>query len=560
MFTRNWSLLSIIALLVVFAFLAPAALASMPSSVVSVSSGLAAPVQAPAAQDTRGTLVLRGAPQNFPKNFNPLLNDVRVWLYDGLVRFDLDMKPIGDLAESWTISPDGLVYTFKLRQNVKFHDGSAMTADDVIYTAQVTLDEKVNSPYRDKFMIAGKPVKWEKVDDYTVRATLPQPSSSFLAKASRADEIFFTILPKKLLEKCASNMDTCDLNVHPVGTGAFKLREYVPDQRVVLDAFDDYFQGKPGLKRIVILNYPNEQSALAALMAGDMDISTLREAGSIKAVQANPNFSIYNYDSNWVMAARFNMVNPILQDLKVRQAISYAIDRLSLVRAVISPSANIGNGPVNIGWAASPKITKFNFDPAKAKALLDEAGWKAGSDGIRTKDGKRLTLNIAFASLSGRGDLAAGMQQFLKAVGIDLQLKQYEYATFQDVVYKQKNFDIYIDWQGFGVDPDIASRWSTDTSEAGTYLANPTGYSNKDVDAAFKAAATALTIEDRQKNMWKAEDLITQDAQAVWLHLYQATMAANNKTVGGLSLPPTMADMDNQAIFREVWKVTSTRP
>jgi peptide/nickel transport system substrate-binding protein len=123
--------------------------------------------------DDRGILILRGTDAQFPKTFNPLLTDARVWLYDGLVRFDENMNPIPDLAESWDISKDGLVYTIKLRKDVKFHDGTPMTADDVVYTAQKTLDESVNSPYRDKFIINGKPVAWEKVDDYTVKATLP---------------------------------------------------------------------------------------------------------------------------------------------------------------------------------------------------------------------------------------------------------------------------------------------------------------------------------------------------------------------------------------------------
>jgi len=104
-----------------------------------------------AQDDDRGILIMKGSGSTLPANYNPLLGDVRVWLYDGLVRFDENVNPIPDLAESWEISPDGLVYTLKLRQDVKFHDGQPMTADDVIYTAQLTLDETINSPYRDKF-------------------------------------------------------------------------------------------------------------------------------------------------------------------------------------------------------------------------------------------------------------------------------------------------------------------------------------------------------------------------------------------------------------------------
>lgn len=507
--------------------------------------------------DSRGTLVMRAIESNLPQNFNPLLFDVRLWLYDGLVRFDEDLKPIPDLAESWEISDDGLVYTFHLRHGVKFHDGVEMTADDVVYTAELTLDENVNSPYRSKFVIGGEPVKWEKVDDYTVRAVLPEASSSFLSKVSRADEIFFTILPKHILETC-DNIETCDFNQHPVGTGPFKLVEYVPDQRVVEEAHDDYFQGKPGVRRVVRLAYPNEQAALAALKSGEIDVATLREAGNVQAAEQDPDITVYRYDSNWAMATRFNMANPILEDLRVRQAINYAIDREGLSKAAIGPDIRVANSPINIGWAASPNVTVYEYDPDKARALLDEAGWTVGPDGMRAKDGTPLSLSVTFNAGSGRPDLATGMQQNLKDVGIDLELRQMEGAAFDDTVFQSKDFDMYIGWQGFGVDPDIASRWVTSTAEEGTYVSNPSNYSNPEVDAAFEAAEVASSVEARQEDLWKAQELITQDAAAVWFYLYAGQMAVSDN-VGGLSLPPSSGDMDNTAIFREPWKITSER-
>lgn len=515
--------------------------------------------EAMAEEDTRGVLAMLATSSNLPQNFNPVLLDVRLWLYDGLVRFDTDLKPIPDLAESWEISDDGLVYTFHLREGVKFHDGEEMTADDVVYTAELFLDENNNSPYRNKFIIGEEPVKWEKIDDYTVQATLPQPSSSFLAKTSRADEIFFTILPKHILEKC-DNLETCDeFNQHPIGTGPFKLVEYVPDQRVVEEAFDDYFQGKPGVRQVIRLALPNEQSALAALKSGEIDVATLREAGNVNAADTDPNLSVYRYDSNWIMIARINMANPILEDIRVRQAIAHAVDRENLVKAAVGPTAKPGNSPINVGWAANPDIEGLAYDPELAKSLLDEAGWVPGSDGIRTKDGQTLSLSILFQEGSGRPELATGMQQFLKEVGIDLQLQQLETATFDETVFQNKDFDMYLNWDGFGVDPDVASRWLTSTAEEGTYLSNPSSYSNSEVDTLFAEAQVASTLEERQEKLWAATKMIADDVPAVWLYLYEAQMAVSNN-VDGLSLPPSTADMDNTAIFREPWKVTSKRP
>lgn len=525
-------------------------------SLFGISSvSLLKPEGVDAQADDRGTLMMRGSASSFPATFNPLLNDARVWLYDGLVRFDKDVKPIPDLAESWTISPDGLIYTFKLRQNVKFHDGTPMTADDVVFTAQLTLDEKINSPYRSKFIIGGKPVVWAKADDHTVTATLPSPSGSFLAKCSRADEIFFCILPKHLLEN-VPDMTKADFNSNPIGTGPFKFVSYDLNQQLVTAAHDDYHQGKPALKQVVRLQYDAEQSALAALQSHDLDAATLREAGNVTAAEHDASLKVHRYFSNWIFAARFNFKNEILSDIAVREAINYAIDRENLCKAAVSPTSTIGNSPVSIGWAASPKVTVFTFDPAKAKSTLDAAGWTGG--GIREKNGRKLSLTVSIYPDYAAPDIAAGMQQLLKAVGIDLQIKQLEAATFNTEVYQNLNYDLYLDWQGFGVDPDIASRWVTTNPTVGTYLDNPSGYSNPEVDAELNAATVALTQDERQQNLWKAQDLITADAPCVWLYLWEAQLAVD-QGVGGLTDPGTTADMDNGGFFLEPWSITSTR-
>src|SRR5262249_34854057 len=157
--------------------------------------------------------------------------------------------------------------------------------------------------------------------------------------------------------------------LQPVGTGPFKFVEYVPDQRLVLEAHDEYHQGRPGVKQVVRLAYPNEQSALAALKSGEVDATSLKEAGNVTAAEQDPNITIHRYDSNWIFAGRMNMDNAILQDQKAREAIAHAIDRENLVKAAVSPTATVGNSPISIGWAASTDVPVFDYDPEKAKSL-----------------------------------------------------------------------------------------------------------------------------------------------------------------------------------------------
>jgi len=243
-------------------------------------------------------------------------------------------------------------------------------------------------------------------------------------------------------------------------------------------------------------------------------------------------------------------------DLAVREAFNYAIDRENLCRAAVSTTATIGNAPVSIGWAASPNVTVFGYDPEKSKSLLEGAGWTG--DGIREKNGQKLSVTLTIYPEYAAPDIAAGMQQLLLAVGIDLQIDQLEDAAFNTEVYTNRKFDFYLDWQGFGVDPDIASRWLTATATTGSYVDNPSGYTNPKVDVELNAATVALTQDDRKAHLWKALDLLTADAPCLWLYLYEAQVAIG-PGVAGYNDPGTTGDMDNSGFFREPWLLTSAR-
>ena len=194
------------------------------------------------------------------------------------------------------------------------------------------------------------------------------PSSPAPTRSSSA------ILPKHILEQC-TDMTTCDFNLQPVGTGPFKFVEYVPGQRLVLEAHDDYHQGRPGVKQVVRLAYPNEQSALAALKSGEIDITGLREAGNVTAAEQDPNITVHRYDSNWIFAGRMNMDQP-------GPAGSRPCARPSRMRSIARtwskrrsrPTATVGNSPISIGWAASPDVPVFGYDPEKAKTSARGSG------------------------------------------------------------------------------------------------------------------------------------------------------------------------------------------
>ena len=335
-----------------------------------VARGLAA-----AQEDDRGILIMRGSGATMPENFNPLLNDVRVWLYDGLVRFDEEMNPIPDLAESWEISEDGTVYTIKLREDVKFHDGTPMTADDVLYTAELTLDEndQLALPqqvhHRRRAGRLGEGRRLHGAGD-PAEAVRPLPRQ---ALPRRRDLLLHPAEahPRSSAPDMRPATSTCSRSA----PGPTSSSSTYPDQRLVHGGPRRLPPGPPGVKQVVRLAYPER-----AIGAGGAEVGRDRRhrrcarRATSKRPRRTANLTVHRYDSNWIFAGRMNMANPILQDKAVREAIAHAIDRENLVKAAVSPTATVGNSPISIGWAASPDVPVFDYDPEKAKSAARGGG------------------------------------------------------------------------------------------------------------------------------------------------------------------------------------------
>ncbi|MBI4278649.1 MAG: hypothetical protein HY660_09350, partial [Armatimonadetes bacterium] len=337
------------------------------------------------------------------------------WMFDSLVGYTQDMRPAGQLAERWEISPDGKTYTFYLRRNVKWHDGHPFTADDVVFTAETALDRKNASPSRRSYLIRGEPVKVEKIDAYTVRFHLPQPSFLFLFNMAGWN----LIVPKHLLQ--GKDLQTAEFNSRPIGTGPFKFVEFRERQYIRMAANPDYFRGRPKLDGWITREIGDQSSALAALAKGEIDFMRVDNREGLETAKRFSGVKIYSYDAGWIFAFNMNHKASFFGDTRVRQALAYAFDRAQLVKTVVAdlPVAWSLIGPPT-SWAHNANVPRYPKDVAKARALLSEAGLRP-ADGVLQKDGKpfKFTVIIQSPTADDPESFAVALREAWKAIGVE---------------------------------------------------------------------------------------------------------------------------------------------
>ena len=420
--------------------------------------------------------VLRVAIINDPI-MNPLLAPelgsilVNKVIFPGLVRPDENLRPSPDLARSWTISSNGLVYTFKLRPNVKWHDGEAFSADDVKFTFDLAKDPKSGSRLSSDFA----PIdKVEVVDKLTVKFTLKSPFAPFLILLGHNAGI----IPEHLL-KGKTLAEATEFNRQkPVGTGPFRVKSVVAGSSITLEANPDYY-GKPKLSGLVFKIVPDINAQAAQLRAGELDFTTV-EPVNLPSVQGAANVKILQANAIQHFFVWFNQRMPIFKPALVRQAMNYAVNRQAIIDGVLKGYADYPQGtiPTALGDYFSAGLPKIAYDPEKAKSLLAQAGWKPGDGGVlRNAKGEpfKFTLLVDKGNPT-REQASLAVQQDLKKIGMDVTLQTLEFATVvRDYIIPGK-FEANLIWWTTPPDPDQYSFYTTGQDN------NNAGYSNPEVD------------------------------------------------------------------------------
>jgi len=379
-------------------------------------------------------------------------------VFDGLVSTtgDGNLQPrlaarVPSLANG-DISRDGRTIVYHLRHDVRWQDGKPFTSRDVAFTQAAHMnpanDVVTRAPY-------DRVTRLDTPDPYTVVVHLNAPYAPFIAEWNAG-----AILPAHLLAGKPSLNDDA-FNAHPLGTGPFIFDHWDRGREVVYRVNDAYVLGKPGVRRIVVTEIPNENSALIALRTGDIDWLFEPSPTAAREFGTSSDFQLDQFATNAHYGIRLNTSHPPLDDVRVRRALSYAIDREALVRTIGAGLVDVATADLpSFSWAYDPTLHPIRYDPARARALFTAAGWRPGADGILRKGNQRMSLTLVYGAAGASAEaVAIQVESTLRANGIDLTLKGVEpnimfAPASAGGILQGGTFDLA--WSGFfsGDDPD----------------------------------------------------------------------------------------------------------
>ena len=440
--------------------------------------------------------------------------DISGWIYNGLTKYDKNIQITGDLAESWDISSDGLQIIFHLRKGVLWHDGIEFTADDVVFTYNTVNDPKVPSPYSSNY---GPVEKVETLDKYTVRITYNEPYAPALESWGMG------ILPKHILNGNDITKEYYSRN--PIGTGPYKLKEWVTGQKIVLQANEAYFEGRPKIDTYIARVIPDTATMFLELKFGGIDVMALTPPQY--KLQADTElfknyFQKFRYPAFGYTYLGYNLRDPRFSDRRIRKAITNAINKKDIIAGVLLGYGTPCTGPFPPeSWAYNPDVRDSEYNPEKAKALLKEAGWEMGRDGILEKDGKPFEFTVLVnQGNDARLKTAQIIKENLKKTGIIMHIKVLEWQAMLHQFIDKKRFEAIIMGWGLSRDPDMYDIWHSSKTKEGDF--NFISYKNDEVDRLLLEGRRTFDIEKRKKIYHRIHEILSEDQPYTFLYVPDA--------------------------------------
>lgn len=450
-------------------------------------------------------------------------------IFNGLVKYDKNIQLVGDLAERWTVTNHGKAITFYLRKGVRWHDGVEFTAEDCLFTYRKFVDPNVATPYSSSYMDIKKA---EVVDKYTFRVTYKEPFSPALESWAAG------MIPKHLLEDKDINTDR--FNRNPVGTGPYKFKEWTAGQKIVLDANDQYFEGRPNIDQFIYRIIPDSSTMFQELLSGGVDMMGLTPLQYLRKSETRrikENYNKFRYPANAYTYMGYNLNEPLFNTIKVRQALSYAINRKSIIDGVLLGLGKPCTGPFSyVSWAYNPDAKTYDYDPERARRMLAEEGWSdTNGDGVLEKNGKPFRFTI----MTNQGNTerirtAEIIQQNLKAVGIDVNIRVMEWQAFLEQIDK-RSFDAIILGWSMGRDPDLYDIWHSSKTKKGEY--NFIGYKNPEVDRLLVEGRRTFDMERRKKIYYRIHAILAEEQPYAFLYVPDA-LPIVQKRFKGIEVAP----------------------
>jgi peptide/nickel transport system substrate-binding protein len=466
-----------------------------------------------------------------PTQLNPILSQNTVesfvdgLIFSFLVTHDQQHRQIPDLAATVPsltnggIGKDGLTITYHLRHGVKWQDGAPFTSRDVKFTWQAIMNSSNNVVSRrgyDQIASVDTP------DDYTVvmhmKRIFPPAVDTLFAESDTP----ITVLPAHLLAKLP-DLNHVSFNAAPVGTGPYAFVSWQRGDHIALRANPSYFLGAPSIKNLTVAIIPDDNTTVAQLQTHEVGLGIEITSDSYRDIAGAPGVDRQLAESPTYTAIDFNVRRPPLDDVRVRQALVLGLDRATIVRDDTYGTAQLAVADLApYYWAFDSTLHPAPYDPARAKMLLDAAGWHLGPDGVRVRDGKRLSLLLVYGlgSQSVR-TITAQAQQMYRELGIEVELKGFDYATLYAAaesggILNGGKFDLAMYAWVSGSDPDDSSQWTCGMiPPAGN---NVTRYCSPEMEAAQRLALSTFDQATRKRAYAQVERLLLRDAPAAFMY------------------------------------------
>ncbi|HOF79689.1 MAG TPA: peptide ABC transporter substrate-binding protein [bacterium] len=492
-----------------------------------------------------------------PRYINPLYSsmnqtdrDLSRLIYSSLLTRDQQGKLVNDLAENYEISPDGLIYTIKLRDNVQWSNGSRLTADDVVFTYQAIMDSNYNSPIKNS--LGGLDVT--RVDDLTIRFTLSQPYIAFL------DLLTIGILPAEIWSQIpAESASLADLNLKPIGSGPYQFKSLTKDQLGTIKTYtltinDKYFKDQPYIKELTFKFYNNYEELVAALNDGSINGANYLPQTAAKKLLAANRYNLRYLGTPQLVAIFINQDDQALKNKALRQALALAIDKNQILLENDTLVSHLANGPIlKQSQYYDANLTRPNFDVNKANQLLTDDGWQiktitadevaAAEKGLadnqgdqdqqktitdlgvgqwRQKNNQYLTINLTTINEPDYLLIANQLALTWQKIGIKISLNIVDTDNINSQIIRQKNYSLLLYGQNLGSENDLTALWHSGQSGANGF--NLSNYRNEKVDKSLETMRSSLELAARQQAAKELQNQIVNDLPAIFLynasHLY----------------------------------------
>lgn len=451
-------------------------------------------------------------------------------IFNSLLKYDKNLDLEGELVENWQISTDHKTITFKLKPNLKWADGKPLTSADVLFTWKLVTDEKTRSPYASDYQLVKKATT---PDALTFSVTYDQAYAPALDSWAGLQ-----ILPKHLLEN--QDIHTTAFARNPVGSHYYKLDSWTHGENLKLSRNPTSVLGAAKIDKLVTRIIPDNSAQFLELMADNIDLMALDPIKYSRIIPARPELqkklALYKELGNSYTYLGFNLKHKPFDDIRVRKAINYAIDKQEIIDGVyLGLGINIAS-PYKPGtrWS-NPDLQPYSYDPNKAKTFLKEAGFiDSDGDGILDRDGKPFSFEIITNQNKEREKSAVLIQRRLKDIGIDVQIRAIEWASFISRFIKTGDFDAVVLGWSLGLDPDQFSIWHSSQNQPGQF--NFIGYNNPQIDQLLEQGRLEMDIDKRTKIYHEFAKVLLEDSPIIYLSAGYG-LSAIHKRVKGIDSP-----------------------